>query len=170
MANSVGDEGLSVLITHRKSEDYDYFDKVKLSFNHIIYLPNEATYTTEILKWLICGFTEAGLIGVDYDSAHRVLSSSKKSYCSKIRYKNIIDLRNSINEYLLQTTNNFEKSEKASDCLLGIWVPRDVGLADIVFIVEEVSKVTSEEVVTTCLFNESDTDESWTISLLSSGS
>lgn len=166
LANNVGDEGFSVLITHRKSETLEYFDKVRSAFKHIIYLPNNATYTTETLRWIICGFIKNGCIGVGYDDALYVLSNSEKSYCSRMHYKDGIDLMNSIEDYILQITDERGEEHKPQGYLLGFWAPCSSDLNEVDFVWEKVEKIASGDFAVTCLSNESETDNSWTISLL----
>ena len=167
LANNTGEEGFSILITHKQIKGYPYFAEIKKSFDHIIFLPDEATYTTEILKWIICGFTESGFIGVDFDDARSVLTRSSESDCRKIKYNNVSDVKKSFNDFLAQVGMSYNAESEVINRLLGVWVPHDFDLDDVIELHDAIKEISQGDIIITGLFNEHEDDKSWTVSLLS---
>ena len=166
-ANSNGEDGFSILITHRRVKGYSYFVKIQKAFDHIIFLPDEATYTADILKWIICSFTEAGFIGVDFNDARSVLIRSSESDCRKTKYNNTLDMKKSFNDFLSQVNVSYDAENEVINRLLGVWVPHDFYLEDVVELHDAIREVSQGDIIITGLFNELEDDESWTVSLLS---
>ena len=166
LARSNGEEGLSVLITHRKINDSEHFREVKDVFDLVIFLPDDAKYITDVLRWIMCGFTQAGWIGVDYEDARYVLTRSKEAFCRKIKYDNAIEMRSGLSTLIEQVLTTYDKEKINS--LLGIWVPRDFDIEDLAYLIDKTCHKSYEgEVIVSCLDNEKDDDESWTVILLS---
>lgn len=166
LANSTGKDGFSILITHQRVKAYPYFSNIKEAFEHIIFLPNEATYTTEILKWIICDFTAAGYIGVDFDDARYVLTRTSESVCRKIKYESFSELKKGLGAFLSRG-HIACNPEQERNHLLGLTVPRDFSLEDVDFVFEELSKASPGTIVISCLGNSDEGDTSWSVSLLS---
>lgn len=167
LARNTGELGYSVLITHEKAKYSQYISEICSVFNHIIFLPDDATYVVEVLRWLICGFIQPGCIGIDYSGAHYVLTSAKESYCSKIQYKDAATLKDSFGDFLTNSHVACEKGQEVVNRLFGVWVPHDFDLYDVMELADEIKQISPGEVMQTCLFNENKNDKTWAVILLS---
>lgn len=168
LANGNGKEGLSVLITHKNSNKLKYFSEVKNAFNIVIYLPDEAEYVAEILKWIICDYTAPGWIGVDYEDACRILKRSREAICRKVSYENAHDMKDNFqNDLLIQDYIPYNPKEEEVNRLLGVWIPHDFDPEDFDFMYEKIRESARGDIAICGLDNEKETDKSWTIALLS---
>ena len=167
LANGNSAEGLSVLITHKKISECEYFDEIKNAFNIVIYLPDEDEDAAEILKWIICDFTAPGWIGVDYDSACYILKRSKEALCRKISYANVQDMKDNFHNDLIQDYIPYNPKVEQINRLLGVWVPRDFDPIDFDEMYETIRKTAYGDITICSFHNENEDDKSWTIALLS---
>lgn len=166
LASNAGANGLSILITHKKIKEHPYFSHIRRGFDHIVFLPDDATYTTEILRWLICGFGPTSYIGVDYNDALYVLAHSTESDCLKIKYNSKSAMKKEFEHFLKQIPIADDNDIEIPNQLLGVWVPRNFYLEDVTWLYHEILEISQGGIVITCLPNENDEDESWTVSLL----
>lgn len=167
LAKSTGEDGLSVLITHIKNRELFYFEKVRTAFDSIVYLPDGSEYTLEVLRWLVCGFSIAGLTGTDYDDAHYILTQNKESICRKIQFCDSADMKSSFMDFVMKEPIMCDNGNDVVNRLIGVWMPHDYDVNDISYLGYKIDSISNGEVSMSLLYNEHESDISWTIIMLS---
>lgn len=168
LATNVGENGFSILITHEKSKNYEYFSRIRMAFNHIIFLSDDVTHVGDILKWIICDFNTPGLIGVGIEHVRWALEKTTESYCGRIEFKNKNELKNSFSDLRSSSLGAWLIARGGTSGMLGLRAPWDSDLNEIEFIVDESAAILPIETIS-CIFNEQDDDESWTFFWLTMG-